>query len=545
MKKILLLPYFIFLFSINLNAQHLNKEELESKIESLIPATINDTTPGLVLGVIHKGELIFGQGYGLANLSYNIPNNTKMVYNIGSVSKQFLGYAFAIIQTEGRIDLDEPVSKFLEDWPEFEHEVTIRHLLSHTSGYREAYTMSGLAGRQVGVDRLSKEECLNVVRKQPKLEFIPGSRYTYNSTAWVILAEVFEKVMKQKADGWVEENILSPLGMKNSFIESYVGEVIPNAAESYQYSSNNGYSNPKSNRAIFGAADVYTSIEDFVPWINNFKTAKIGNQQAMDLFLNPFLLNDGTNSGYGFGIQNGMHKGLKMYSHTGGHESFITQLRYYPEHDLGIVSISNFGGKGILPINKLAEFILRDEMKPIKIPNYSEFEMDNKQLQQFEGNYISPNGNKITNLKMIDDSLCIWGDYKLIPISKDTFYTKRWGGKFYISTENGADYLEILGDSKSTYNKVEPWAPNLKELKNYVADYWSEELETVYHLVIDQKQLVIQHRWLGEIRLNPISKDFFKSNWGWYLKVIRNDKKEIVGFNMSSGRTLNVLFKKK
>ena len=549
MKNHFLLSILIFLclfWTFDTKAQDINLKEINTKIESLIPATINDTTPGLVVGVIHNGELVFSKGYGLANLSYSIPNDPKMIYNLGSVSKQFLGYAFAILHTEGKISVDDPVGKYLENWPEFDQEVTIRNLLTHTSGYREAYTMSDLAGRTIEIDRLTRKECLDVVRKQPKLEFPPGSRFTYNSTAWVILAEILEKVTEQPAHEWVKENVLIPLGMKNTYIESFVGEVMPNAPESYYYDQYTGYGNPKSNRAIFGAAEVYSSIDDLVHWISNFQSHKLGGETAMDIFLTPYELNDGTNSEYGFGIKNSLHKGLKLYSHTGAHESFFTQLRYYPEHNLGIVAISNFEQNGSLPTNKIAEYLLKDYMTFPEKVTYEPFEINKDQLQQFAGTYLSPLRNETTSLVLINDTLTIWGGLKLIPISAGTFYSKEWGGKFEIKSSNDVPpQLAILADSKSTFQKVDNWEPLAKELQEFEADYWSQELETMYHLMVRDDRLIIQHRWLGVIGLKPITHDLFKSDWGWFLQIVRTEANKIVGFNINSNRTLNVFFEKK
>tara|TARA_B100000809_G_scaffold264456_1_gene320323 strand:- start:917 stop:2569 length:1653 start_codon:yes stop_codon:yes gene_type:complete len=533
--------------TLNLQSQNIDQVELNTKIESLIPPAVNNTTPGFVIGVIQKGELIFSKGYGLANLSYNIPNDPKMAYNIGSVSKQFLGYAFAMLHVEGKLNIDEPVSKYLENWPEFDEIVTLKHLLNHTSGYREAYTMSRLAGRVIGVDRLSRSECLNVVRKQPKLEFEPGSQFTYNSTAWVILAEVLEKVTGQPADEWLEANILNPLEMKNTYIESFVGEVIPNAAESYNYNKNKGYTNSKSNRAIFGAADINTSIEDLTKWVNNFKTLKAGGKEAMELFLTPFNLDDNPKTGYALGIQVGFHKGVKFYSHNGGHASFVTQLRYYPEEEIGIITMSNLGGKGAISTGKIAEFLLEGQMKSKKEKtNDSVFKMDKNELKKFAGIYISPTLNKTTPIVMENDTLVIWGRSKLIPTSPNSFRTKNWDGKFEIKTQpDGSLQLEIIGDSKTIYNKFPESSQTLKELKEYEGEYWSEEIETVYHLKIENEKLIIEHRWLGKVKLNLISVDFFKSNRGWHLKVERSEENKITGFNINSGRTLNVFFKRK
>lgn len=545
-RHLLLLILFSLLGTLDTKGQDLHLAGLEDKIESLIPAAVKDTTPGLVIGVVHRGELIFSKGYGMANLSYSVPNDSKMIYNLGSVSKQFLGYAFAILHTEGKLNVDDPIGKYLENWPEFEQKVTIRHLLTHTSGYREAYTMSTLAGRSIGVDRLTKMECLEVVRRQPKLEFTPGSRFSYNSTAWVILAEILEQVTGQVAHEWVKENILLPIGMKNTHIESFVGEVMPNAAESYYHDQKLGYGNPKSNRAIFGAAEVYSSIEDLVYWLNNFRTQKIGDQSVMETFLSPFTLNDGTNSEYAFGIRNSLHKGIKVYNHTGAHESFLTQLRYYPEHQLGIVAISNFGGNGWMATNQIAEYILEAYMTFPEKVEHTPFDIPLDQLKPLAGTYLSPRSNETIDLTLVNDTLTIWGGTQMIPMSKNRFYSKTWGGQFEIvEQEDQSVQLIIHADAKSEYQKVDQWQPSSEELKAYQSDYHSQELETTYHLVVKDDRLTIQHRWLGEIGLTPITRDLFRSDWGWFVAFTRSNTNDILGFNVNSNRTVQVFFERK
>jgi CubicO group peptidase (beta-lactamase class C family) len=530
----------------NAFGQTVDKNNLEAKIDALIPTQVNDSTPGLVIGVVQKGELIFSKGYGLANISYGISNDTEMVYNIGSVSKQFLGYAFAMLHVKGDLNIDDPVNKHLENWPEFEHTVTLRHLLTHTSGYREAYAMSNLAGRMIGVDHLSRAECLKVVRKQPQLEFIPGSRWTYNSTAWVILAEVLEKVTGQPADKWVENNILKPLEMNATQIESYVGEVILNTAESYTYNEEQGYTNQESNRAIFGAAEVYTSIQDLVKWINNYRTAEIGGHEVNALFLEPYILSDGSNSEYALGIDNSSYRGLKRYRHTGGHEAFATQLSYFPDHDLGIIAISNFGRKGWLATTKIAELLLEDQMtSPVNNEN-AQIAIKKEKLEQFAGLYLASTLNRTQNIIMSEDSLTIGGQTKLIPSSQNTFRINGWNGAFqFDNLSNKTMQLTVTTGTKMVYTRVENWTPNKAELTNFEGDYWSDELETVYHLVLKDEKLTINHRWLGAITLEPVTHDLFKTDWGYNVKFVRNAAGEISGLSMYSGRTLNVFFQRK
>lgn len=542
----LLLIFLTFFLTFNIKSQHLNLRELENKIESLIPEVVNDSTPGLVIGIVHNGTLLFSKGYGMANLSYGLPNKPEMVYNLGSVSKQFLGYAFAMLHEEGTLNVDDSVGSYLEDWPTFDQKVTIRHLLTHTSGYREAYAMSNLAGRVTGIDRLTKKECLDVVRRQPTLEFIPGSRYVYNSTAWVILAEILERVTGQPAHQWVKERVLIPLGMRNTHIETYVGEVIPNAAESYSYNPTLGYSNSKSNRAIFGAADVYASVEDLAHWLTHFQTQKIGDPSVMDLFLSPYQLNDGTFLGYGFGIENGTHKGLRVYSHTGSHESFLTQLRYYPAYGLGIVTISNFDKDGWLDTKQIAEYVLRGQMKFSKRLADRSFKISSDGLEKFEGPYLSPFRNKIIHLSLMNDTLTTSEGTKIIPKSKNKFYSKTTSRQFdIIERKNQPLQLVIDGDSKVSYQKVNQWTPMPTQLKKYESNYVSRELETTYHLTVKEGSLVIQHRWLGQIDLKPVTRDLFQSDRGWLVEFKRSKTNEILGFNINTHHTLNVFFEKK
>ncbi len=548
MKNIILciLLSTVFIYTPNVNGQSFDKNELETKIDALIPKMVNDSTPGFVVGIVQNGKLIFSKGYGIANLSYNIPNDPKMVYNIGSVSKQFLGYAFAMLHLRGDLNIDDPVGKYLENWPEFKHAVTLRHLLTHTSGYREAYTMSNLAGRIIGVDRLSRKECLDVVRKQPELEFVPGSRWTYNSTAWVILAEVLEKVTGQPADEWVEKNILLPLEMKDTQIESYVGEVIHNAAESYSFNKEKGYTNEESNRAIFGAAEIYSNIPDLVKWINNFKTAEIAGKEVNDLFLKPFILNDGSNSEYALGINNSSYRGLKRFRHTGGHEAFATQLSYFPDQDLGIITISNFGGKGWLDTSKIADLLLEEYMTAPTDKENQEFEITKEKLEQLEGLYIYSLLNGTMTLTIIEDTLTIDGHTKLSPISQNTFLIDKWNTQIQFNNISKEKTQFVFEDGKNeTYSKVDKWIPSKRDLRPYEGDYWSDELETVYHLIIKENNLTIQHRWLGELSLEPVAKDFFKTDWGFYVKFNRNNDRYISNLSINSGRTLNVIFHRK
>ena len=518
---------------------------LEKEIDGMIPEAVNDTTPGMIVGVVQNGEIIFQKGYGLANLAYNIPNNPEMVYNIGSVAKQFMGYAFAMEHVAGTLNIDDPVSDYLEDWPEFEETVTIRNLLNHSSGYREAYTMSNLAGREIGIDRMSAEEAMEVVRRQPKLEFSPDSRYTYNSTAWVILAEVFEEATGTTAAAWVEENMLDALGMNDTQIEIHVGQVIENAAESYSYSDELGYINQKSNRAIFGAADIFMNVPDAVKWMTNMKTAELGGQDVLDLFLEPNELSNGIFNGYAMGIYVGEYRGLRRYRHTGGHAAFGTQLSYYPDHDLGIFIVSNFSGAW-LSSGSIAELMLGDQMDPEVSYEDERVELSDEMQSELTGRYINLDRNDMFQLSVENGKLMVDGQVEMIPTGDGVFRMNGSVTRYEIEI-NGESARIIASGSNGIqiFEKVDEWQPGEADLADYTGEYVSDEIDSIMRLSVNQEGLLqVQHRWMGATPLEPLARDIFRAGNGMMVEFERDGTGNVTGFYVNSGRTLDVWFGK-
>lgn len=548
-RNSLLIVIISFLIAGNACNNFGQRLNLEYEIDEMIPSAINDTTPGMVIGVFQDGEIIFQKGYGLANMAYNIPNNPDMVYNIGSVTKQFLGYSIAMQHIEGKLNIDDPVSNYLDDWPEFEETVTIRHLLNHTSGYREAYTMSNLAGREIGVDRMDIEESLEVVRRQPKLEFSPDSRFTYNSTAWVILAEVLESATGETAAVWVKENIWDALDMNNTHAETYVGQVIENAAESYIYNDQLGYMNPKSNRAIFGAGDIYMNVPDAAKWIQNMKTGELGGQEVLDLFFEPNELSNGIYNGYAMGIFVEEYRGLRRYQHGGGHAAYRTQLSYYPDHDLGIFMVSNFLGANFSS-NRIAELILGDQMDPLMDYEDERIALSDEIQSEMQGRYINDDRNDMFVLTVEDDKILLDGQTEMIPVGDGLFRMSGDTGQFQFEASEGSDtpakIVATRNDGTRRYTKVSRWEPGVSDLQVYAGEFMSDEIDSIMRLSVNQEGLLqMQHRWMGTTPLEPLARDIFRAGNRMMVEFERDDSGNVTGFYVNSGRTLDVWFGKK
>lgn len=529
-------------------------DALERHVDSLMAAYDSAGTPGGVVGVIRGGEVVFAEGYGMASLAHGIPNTPETRFNIGSVSKQFLGLAFAMLAERGRLSLDDPVAEHLEDWPTFRDTVRIRHLLTHTSGYREAYGALALAGKPPGANHLPREEALEVVRRQPELEFPAGSEYQYNSTAYVILAEIAAAVTGEPAAAWVEENVLVPLGMENTVIETAVGEVIPHAADSYTDGEEGGHLRLVSNRAIFGAAEVFTTVGDLAKWLRNFHTAEVGGRAVQERLRERFVLTSGDTLDYALGLGVGEHRGLRRLQHSGGHAGYRTQLSYYPELEAGVVVMSNYDEVDSGEIaDRVAEFAFGDRMEPEDpgppwLTGEAEpIHVDSARLAALAGTYRSEDEDVLA-LEVRGDTLVGNGQFRLVPVADTLFRVK--GAPVGVTFRSDGDGTVtgatlIRSDGEVTLHRVDPWRPSPAELARFAGRYESPELETIYAISVADSQLVARHRWHGKMPLAPIGEDAFRAESGLRLEFERNQVGLVTGFYASLGRTRDVWFGKR
>lgn len=528
----------------------------EKRVDQLMAAYEGEDTPGGVVGVVQGGEVTFSEGYGMADLAQEIPITQETRFNLGSASKQFLGFAFALLAERGKLSLDDSVGQYLPDWPAFDQTVTLRHLLTHTSGYREAYGTLALAGRIPGQDHLPRAEALEVVRRQPELEFPAGSKFQYNSTAYVILAEVLEQVTGTSAGKWVEENVFGPLGMENSAIESQVGEVIPEAADSYTNAEDGGgYTQASSNRAIFGAAEVYTTVDDLAKWFRNFHTADLGGPAVQKRMREPFVLTTGDTTDYALGLFVDEHRGLRRIWHTGAHAGYRAQLTYYPDLETGVVVMSNYSAfAGGIP-GKVAEAFLGKHMTEEsgvagEIAGGTTF--DPEAFDALVGRYKLEGGGMILTFTREDDEFFVQATgqpkARITPTSDSTFAVQSVEARvtFHRGTDGKADSLTLHQNGERLAHRIEPWRPSAADRAAFAGRYFSEELQTFYTVAEKDTGLVVQHRWLGDIPLTPTEEDTFSGEYPiGELVFTRDEAGHVTSLSVSALRTRGVRFEKR
>ena len=207
-------------YAITLVAREPLSSDPRKLVDQLLAPWDHRDAPGAAVAVWRGGRTLLAKGYGMANLAYDIPFTATTPTNIGSTSKQFTGFAVMLLVDDGKLSLDDDVRKHIPELPDLGSTVTVRHLITHTTGYREMYNAMLIAARRIDEgDYVGREEMISLVQHQPALQNAPGSEFNYNNTAYALAAMVVERVSKQPFAEFLAQRVFKPLGMTSAVAE--------------------------------------------------------------------------------------------------------------------------------------------------------------------------------------------------------------------------------------------------------------------------------------------------------------------------------------
>lgn len=289
--------------------------------------------PGLAIAVVNNGKVVKAQGYGLANIELNVAVTPETVFKIGSVSKQFLATGIMLLVAEGKLSLDDKISKYLEGTPETWKDITIKHLLTHTSGIvREA---PGFDPDKIQSDA----DVIKTAYSQP-LRFTPGEKWEYCNVGYFSLAEIIRKVSGKPWGDYLNERVFSPLGMTSTRVTT-VTDIVPNRASSYLL-QNEKLMNAENWRTVRPSGAFLSSVQDLAKWETALYENKILSQAIKTQMWTPVTLNDGKKYSYGFGWELNDYRGIGTIEHGGTLTGFRAQFSRFPEQGLAIIVLTNF-----------------------------------------------------------------------------------------------------------------------------------------------------------------------------------------------------------
>jgi CubicO group peptidase (beta-lactamase class C family) len=304
--------------------------DLSAKVEEYMKARVAaDDFSGSIL-LAKDGKVLVSRGYGLANREHNIPNTPQTKFRLGSVTKQFTATAIMLLEKQGKLTVDEPITTYLDDAPDAWEDVTIHHLLSHTGGIPE-HTGS-LAS--IATQNLSPDKIIALFRDKP-LDFEPGEKFKYSNSGYILLGRIIEKVSGQKYEDFLRANLFEPLHMLDSGYDHHQ-TVLTHRATGYRGRSPSVMNAPYLDMSIpYAAGALYSTVEDLQRWDQALYIEQVLPKAALDRM---FTRVQG-NYGYGW-IMTTQHN-RKCQSHGGGIFGFRTTVARYPEEKVYVVVLSN------------------------------------------------------------------------------------------------------------------------------------------------------------------------------------------------------------
>src|SRR5690606_30454101 len=200
----------------------------------------SDSTPGCVVGVARNGEPLFSSAYGSADLERAVPLSVTSVLEAGSVSKQFAAAAVVLLAEEGKLSLDDDIRRHLPEVPDYGTPITIRHLLSHTSGLRDWGSVANIAGQGRGLRAYTHEHALEIVARQRAVNYTPGQEYSYTNSGYILLAIIVARVSRERFADFTKRRIFEPLGMDDTQWRDDPRRIVPRRAMAYGGSATRG-----------------------------------------------------------------------------------------------------------------------------------------------------------------------------------------------------------------------------------------------------------------------------------------------------------------
>ncbi len=312
-------------------------QNLSAELDAMLQAKYKAGEPGAVALVAKGGKAIYRQAFGMADMENNVAMRPEHVFEIGSITKQFTAVSILMLMEQGKLKLDDPVTKFIPDYPMQGSTITIHHLLTHTSGIKSYTSLEKWT--KVWRQDMKPMEMIDLFKNEP-MEFAPGEKWNYNNSAYFMLGYIIEKASGIPYPEFLEKNIFTPLGMKNTYYGSQ-SKIIKNRAQGYQKQEDYVRAEYLSLTQPYSAGSIMSTVDDLYTWQLAINANKLVKKETIQLAHTPVKLNNGKVQEYGYGWGIGEVNGSPTTEHSGGIFGFLTNAIYLPKEDVFVAVFSN------------------------------------------------------------------------------------------------------------------------------------------------------------------------------------------------------------
>jgi CubicO group peptidase (beta-lactamase class C family) len=517
-----------------------------TRIDAIFSRFAHDDTPGCILGVARNGRIVYEKGYGMADLERATPISPTSIFHVASISKQFTAMAILLLEQQGKLSIDDEVRKYVPELPDYGKRITLRHLLGHTSGIRDQWTLLRIAGWRED-DLITEDDVMWAVTRQRALNFDPGAEYVYSNSGFTLLAVIVKRVSGQSLRAFADERIFKPLGMTHTHFHDDHTMVVPNRTSAYQPRTGGGWRISIPVFDTYGATSLFTTADDLLRWEQNFEEPRVGSPAVIARMQQEGTLNDGTKTGYALGLAVANRRGVREIGHGGADAGYRADVVRYPDQHLAIAALCNASNAnpGVLT-RQVADLYLAGALAPEAslARQAGVISLSAAQLAPSAGVYRRESGD-LVRVEVRDGKLWLAdGGTELIPLSETRFRIRGTDDEAVFDTSaTGRRQLRLKRGTTPVqlFERTTPFSPTPTQLVAFAGTYRSDELDTDVRVAASDTALTISGRRPGTVVMRPVYTDAFRGAVG-VMEFSRDASGRVTGFVVNAGRVRHLRF---
>ncbi len=529
--------------------QVMDSAALRRGADSVFAPWSRTTTPGCAVGVDRNGVPMLRRAYGMANLETGTAWTTGTISESGSVAKQFTAAGLVLLAMDGVLKLDDDISRWIPEVKGFGKVITIRHLLTHTSGIPDRYTLHEMMGRPAGEVDHPNAEVLDLVSRLRELNFDPGDDYEYSNTGLIVAATLLERASGKSLEAFTDARIFRPLGMENTRWREDHRTVVPGRASAYSGTLATGFRNDHPFTRVIGSGGLLTTVGDFLKWEAALQSGAGPWGAVRDSLERVGRLNDGTVLDYGLGVGVGRFRGLRAISHTGSTGGYRAALARYPDQGIAVALLCNLGSINSGQIaNRVAALVLGSLLAELP-PDPAPVPVAPAALTTLAGAWFAPRTEQVLILSVRNGALTdSAGTVPLIPIEPGKFRYR--GSERTLVVEpvaaGGAARLRVEQPNARAveYLAVDRPRPDSAGLAALAGEYRSPELDARLRLGLVRDTLRAVRGWQAPVPLTPLYRDGFSAGDAGIVRFERDRKGKVTGLVLWAGRVRHLRFER-
>lgn len=538
---------------LNLGAQRGPVSDTTSRVVDRIFELYGGTSsPGCALGVSRNGRVVYERGYGMANLETGTPITPASIFHVASISKQFTAMSIMLLAHDGKLSVDDDIRKYLPEIPNYGTTITIRHLLTHTSGLRDQWNLIALARGRFEEDRITEADVMDIVSRQTGLNFTPGAEYLYSNTGFTLLGVIVKRVSGKSLRDFADERIFKPLGMTNTHFHDDYTMLVPGRTSAYTMRGGSWHVTIP-NFDTYGATSLYTTVGDMLTWEANLDNPVVGDRALIARMEAPTRLTGGDSSTYGFGLVAERYRGARVVGHNGADAGYRSSAERFPELGLATVVLCNFAAANpSLLGRRVADAYLGSALAPAAASvaqqaEAAEVSISPDKLRARAGMYLDTRTMQVSQLTFRDGKLMVGaqGNQALVPISEDRMRTPGPAVTTVVFND-AAGTLELRPPAgrPAHLERHAPVAATPPLLASYAGEYISDELGGAVKRVVATDSTLTLHSGPGSsFPLRLMFADTFLG--AGYTVQFSRARGQVTGFDVTDGRMRHVKFVKR